>query len=109
MTTYDELWEYVENDTKEHEIKKIAELFLSAMLDWPKGYENVSFYVNDFKEYFGSPLSIGIITSKKFDLKNSWQLVSGSSIVDMIEVSKLYLGEERFDEIIQIIFAYYKK
>ena len=78
------------------------------MLDWPKGYENISVYINDFKAYFGSPLSIDAITSKKFNFKDSWQLESGSSIAEMIEISKLYLGEERFDEIIQIIFNYYK-
>ena len=50
---------YKFDTVKDHEIKDIANLFLSAMNDWKKtGTTYISEFIIDLKEYFGTPLTI---------------------------------------------------
>lgn len=110
IETYFELEDLIEADNSKHKLKDIAELFLTAMNDWPT-YNQVRIdeFINELKEHFGEPLSIEKIKVKKLkmDTQNSWRNESGSSICEMIELSKLHYGEMDFDKIIANIFDYY--
>lgn len=108
--THSELYDLVENDTKNSKLKEIAELFLNAMNDWPTyNLEEIDKFILEIKEYFGNPLTLDKISSKKILNENAWKHESGSSIAEMIEYSKLYYNETDFDTIINMILSYYKK
>ena len=110
VKTYSTLYNLVEADENEHELKKLAILFLEAMNDWPAFNQDlISEYLQELKDYFGFPITLEKIDSKNnfFDGKNGWKIESGSSIAEMIEFSKLYLNEIEFEVIIQNILNYY--
>ena len=109
MMTHSELYDLVENDTKNSKLKEIAELFLTAMTDWPSyNLEEIDKFILELKEYYGNPLTLDKISSKRFRNENAWRHESGSSIAEMIEYSKLYYKESDFDTIINLILNYYK-
>ncbi|MCZ8197004.1 MAG: hypothetical protein O9267_05320 [Flavobacterium sp.] len=110
VKTYSTLYNLVEADENEHELKKLAILFLEAMNDWPAFNQDfISEYLQELKDYFGFPITLEKIDSKNkvFDGKNGWKIESGSSIAEMIEFSKLFLNEIEFEVIIQNILNYY--
>lgn len=113
ITTNSELYDLVELDTTSNKIKQIAELFSTAMNDWPTYNQNeITDFVKEVKEYFGSPLTIEKIDAKnknEIDEVNFWRIESGSSIAEMIEFSKLYFNETDFDKIVNDILSYYSK
>lgn len=83
ITTYSKLWNLVDIDTKYHKQKDIATLFLDAMNDWPTyDQKEITEFIKELKDYFGTPLTIEKITSKKFDGHNTWQIEAGSSIAN---------------------------
>lgn len=108
---HSELWKLVENDSTNHKLKEIAELFLEAMTDWPTyNQELISEFITEIKDFFGSPLTLKKIDSKQMDFnieENIWRKESGSSIAEMIEFSKLYYDETDFDKIVFNILNYY--
>ena len=80
------------------------------MNDWPTPNQtNISDYVNGLKEFFGNPLTVNSISQKKIDFNNSWQLESGSIIINLIEISSLHYGIDNFDSILENILKYYSK
>ena len=110
VKTYSTLYNLVEADENEHELKKLAILFLEAMNDWPAfNHDYISEYLQELKDYFGFPITLEKIDSKNkvFDGKNGWKIESGSSIAEMIEFSKLHFNEIEFEVIIQNILNYY--
>ena len=110
LKTYSTLYNLVEVDENEHELKKLAILFMEAMNDWPKFNQDlISEYLQELKDYYGFPITLEKIDTKNkvFDGNNGWEIVSGSSIAEMIEFSKLYLNEIEFEVIIQNILNYY--
>jgi thiol-disulfide isomerase/thioredoxin len=113
ITTNSELYDLVELDTTSNKIKQIAELFLTAMNDWPTyNQSEITDFIKEVKEYFGSPLTIEKIDAKnrnEIDEVNFWRIESGSSIAEMIEFSKLYFNETDFDRIVSDILSYYSK
>ena len=113
ITTNSELYDLVELDTTSNKIKQIAELFSTAMNDWPTYNQNeITDFVKEVKEYFGSPLTIEKIDAKnknEIDEVNFWRIESGSSIAEMIEFSKLYFNETDFDKTVNDILSYYSK
>lgn len=113
ITTNSELYDLVELDTTSNKIKQIAELFLTAMNDWPTFNQNeITDFIKEVKEYFGSPLTLEKIDAKnrnEIDEVNFWRIESGSSIAEMIEFSKLYFNETDFDKIVSDILSYYRK
>lgn len=108
---YSELLELVESDLTNHKLKKIAELFLEAMRDWPTYNQEMIFdFIAELKNFFGSPLTLNKIDEKVIDYnieENVWRKESGSSIAEMIEFSKLYYNETDFDKIVVNILNYY--
>lgn len=113
ITTNLELYDLIELDTTSNKTKQIAELFLTAMNDWPTLNQNeIADFIKEVKEYFGSPLTLEKIDAKnksEIDEMNFWRIESGSSIAEMIEFSKLYFNETDFDKIVSDILIYYGK
>lgn len=110
IETYSELYDLVELDNTNDKLKQIAEFFLVAMNDWPRyNQERIENFIKELKEYFGSPLSLERIDAKKLDFydEDVWKHESGSSICEMIELSKLYYDVLDFDIILKKILDYY--
>lgn len=108
VETYDALWYLVENDCEEYGIKEIAELFLEAMNDWPTlNQERIVDFIEEFKAYFGEPITIKKIDSFKFNGKNAWHFEAGSLITEMIKLSQKNWNESDFNKIMQRILNYY--
>lgn len=110
IETYSTLYNLVDIDKKDHKIKKLAELFLNAMTDWPTyNQTEISKFTNELKDYFGTPLTIEKISSKQFNGTNAWQVESGSSIVDLIHLSTKFCNESNFDNIVNNIINYHEQ
>ncbi|WP_276976465.1 hypothetical protein [Flavobacterium filum] len=108
IKTYDTLYDLVDLDVKNHKQKDIATLFLSAMNDWPTfNQKNIADFVKELKAFFGTPLTIKKITSKQFDGQNAWQIESGSSIADLIDISTRFCNQADFDKIVDSYLEYY--
>jgi len=108
IITYSTLYDLVDIDSKDHKLKDIATLFLSAMLDWPTLNQNeIANFVKELKDYFGTPLTIEKITKKKFDGQNAWQLEAGSSIAALIDISIKFFNQSDFDKIVDSLLNYY--
>lgn len=108
ITTYSVFYDLVDNDTKDHKLKDIATLFLNAMNDWPtSNQEEISDFINELKDYFGTPLTIEKIMKRKFDGQNAWQLEAGSSIADLIDISTKFCNQSDFDKIVDSLLNYY--
>ena len=108
IITYSTLYDLVENDTKDHKIKEITILFLNAMNDWPTfNQKEIPDFMKELKGYFGAPLTIEKIEKKEFNGQNAWQLEAGSSIKELITVSKKNCNQSDFDKIVDNILHYY--
>ena len=113
ITTNLELYDLVELDTTNNKLKQLAELFLTAMNDWPTfNQTEITEFIKEVKEYFGSPLTLEKIDAKnrnEIDEVNFWRNESGSSIAEMFEFSKTFFNETDFDKIVSNILNYYGK
>jgi hypothetical protein len=111
ITTYSELYDLVEFDTSENKLKQIAEMFLIAMNDWPTfNQTEIADFIKELKEYFGSPLTLERIDNKVLNINNDidvWKKESGSSIAEVIELSKIFFKETDFDKIVTDFLNYY--
>ena len=108
IKTHGTLWSLVDIDTKDHKLKDIATLFLNAMNDWPTfNQTDIKEFIKELKYYFGSPLTVENITSKKFTGGNAWQVEAGSSITELIDISTSFCDQPDFDKIIENFLDYY--
>jgi hypothetical protein len=110
IETYSTLWSLVDIDHTDHKLKNIATLFLNTMNDWPSaGQYKIADFVKELKEYFGSPLTIEKIGSKKFNGQNAWEVEAGSSIAELIDTSARLFNESNFDNILKNILDFYEQ
>ena len=83
------------------------------MNDWPTfNQTEISAFIKELKEYFGSPLTLEKIDAKKLNINddvNVWRNESGTSIAELIESSKTYFEETDFDKIVSNVLSYYSK
>ena len=111
--TFDDLQEAIDGDTSNDRIKDLAELFLSAMKDWPTADQiRLAEFVKELKDYYGNPLTSNKIENKKRDLINEndiWRSAAGSSIVEMIDISARFEKEGDFDHIFGRLIDYCQK
>jgi len=111
ITIFGTLYNLVELDESIHKVKDLAHLFLNAMNDWPTyNQKNIADFVRELKEYFGSPLTVEKIDSKKLNTNEElvgWRHEAGSAIAEMIEMSTQFCRESDFDKILQNILNYY--
>ena len=110
IETYSTLWNLVDIDQTDHKLKDIATLFLNAMYDWPtQDQSKIADFVNELKEYFGSPLTVEKIDERKFNGQNAWHVEAGSSIAELIDTSTRFCNESNFDNILKNILDFYEQ
>lgn len=112
LTTIDQLNSLVHIDKNDHKLKDIAQLFLNAATDWPTfNQTDISDFVKEFKQYYGSTLTKDKISSKPFDTlgDNIWRYEAGNSIVEMLDFSELFYDESNFDRTVQNILSFYEQ
>ena len=107
------LADLVDLDNRDHKIKDLAQLLLNAMNDWPtKDQSDISDFIFEIKEYFGTPLTIEKIDAKGLKLiddLNVWRHEAGSSIAELIDLSTRFNNESDFDKILKNILGYYEQ
>jgi hypothetical protein len=110
IETYTTLLELVDLDTKDHKLKEMATLLLHAMNDWPTFNQyKIPDFIQELKDYYGSPLTVEQIAAKKFNGQNAWQLEAGNSIAELIEVSTSLYDESDLDTIVKNILEHYEQ
>jgi hypothetical protein len=103
------LWKLVDIDHTDHKLKDLATLLLNAMNDWPTAQDKIADYIREFKEYFGFPLTIEKIETKKFNGQNARQVEAGSSITKLMDTSAKFCNESNFDNILKNVLDYYNQ
>ncbi|MBL7789729.1 MAG: hypothetical protein JNL75_07895 [Chitinophagales bacterium] len=110
IETYSTLWNLVDIDQSNRKLKDIATLFLNAMNDWPtQDQSKIADFVQELKEYFGSPITVEKIEARKFNEQNAWQVEAGSSIAELIDTSTRFCNESNFDNILKNILDFYEQ
>lgn len=108
--TLDVLRTAVRNDREDHPIKKLAELLIMALNDWPRESLDVEATIEDMKAWFGTPLTVANLKSPPLTFSmqyNSWRLEAGASVIEMIELSAKLENESDFDKIVARVLNYY--
>ncbi len=111
IITYYDLNDLVESDSENTGIRHSAELFLSAMLDWPTfNLENISQFITELENYFGKPLTREQIAAKKleYDDVSVWRNESGYAISEMISIAETSMKETNFEKIVTMILSHYE-
>jgi hypothetical protein len=97
-------------DKTNHNLKDIAQLFIDAATDWDSfNQTNLSDFIGELKEHFGSPLTKEKIANKTFNLSEAWRHEAGSSIIKMLDLSERVSRQTDFDKILKDIFSYYEQ
>jgi hypothetical protein len=110
IETYSTLWNLVDIDQTDHKLKDIGVLFLDAMNDWPtQDLHKIAEFIIELKEYFGSPLTIAKIDTKKIHEKDAWKVAAGSSIAELIDTSTRFCNESNFDNILKNTLDFYEQ
>jgi len=108
LTKISQLETLVDIDKSDHKLKDIAELFVNAERDWDTfNQTDISDFVTELKQYFGSPLTKEKIINKPLD--NAWRHEAGSSILQMIDLSERFCNQTDFDKILNDILSYYEQ
>ncbi len=108
LTKISQLETLVDIDKAEHKLKDIAQLFLNAATDWDTFTQtDISDFVKELKQYFGSPLTKEKITDKPLD--NAWRQEAGSSIFQMLNLSESFCNQCEFDKILNDVLSYYEQ
>jgi hypothetical protein len=108
LTKISQLETLVDIDNADHKLKDIAEIFVNAARDWDTFNQTViSDFVQELKQYFGSPLTKEKIRNKQ--LENAWRHEAGSSIFQMIDTSERFYNQTDFDKILSDILSYYEQ
>lgn len=110
IETYSTLYNLIELDFENNSIKVLGKLLLSAMTDWPTECEKIEDFINEFKEYFGNPITSKNIENKKLNAenKNLWRHEAGSSISELIKLSEVEINETDFDKILNKVLTKYE-
>ena len=108
LTKISQLETLVDIDKADHKLKDIAELFVNAARDWDTlNQTDISDFIKELKQYFGSPLTKEKIKSKPLD--NAWRHEAGSSIFQMIDLAERLCNKTDFDKILNDILSYYEQ
>lgn len=98
-------------DKTDHPIKVLAELFLSALRDWPSNERlSITDSIIAFKAYFGEPLTVkntAHYTGR--DMKDwTWKGESGMALSAMITYASEHYGVTDFDAIVELLLSHYE-
>jgi len=112
ITSISTLSGLVDQDKKEHLIKDLAGLFLTAMIDWPSMNQiEIPEFITQLKEYFGEPLNIEMLADAKLDKHTThywWRRESATSLIKMLRLSEKEGVESDFDAVVNTILKYYE-
>lgn len=112
ISTYRSLLHLVELDETDHILKDIAQLFLSALRDWPTdNSHDIVKCIQEFKDYFGDPFTFvdGRITNFVKAPDWTWRDEAGAAITEMIELSNLHFNTADFDNVVDRVLSYYEQ
>lgn len=113
INTYRSLLHLVELDETDHFLKDIAQLFLSALRDWPTDtHQDIVKCIQEFKDYFGDPFTFvdgRIINIIHFPTYSSWRGEAGWAITKMIELSNKHFDTSNFDAIVDRVLSHYEQ
>ncbi len=98
----------VDIDKADHKLKDIAELFVKAANDRDTFNQTyISDFVEELKQYFGSPLTKEKVTDKPLD--NAWWHEAGSSIFQMLELSEKFYNQSDLEKTLRDVLFYYEQ
>jgi hypothetical protein len=112
LTKISQLETLADIDKADHKLKDIAQLFVNAARDWDTfNQTDISDFVKELKEYFGSPLTKEKITNKPMDRlgNNVWRHEASSSIIEMLDLSEKFCNQNNFDKVLIDILSYYEQ
>ena len=113
INTYRSLLYLVDLDETDHILKDIAQLFISALRDWPTdNSRDIVKCIQEFKDYFGDPFTFvdgRIINIIHFPTYSSWRGEAGWAITKMIELSIKHIDTADFDVIVDRVLSYYEQ
>lgn len=108
LTKISQLETLVDIDKSDYKLKDIAELLVNAARDWDTfNQTDITEFVSELKQYFGSPLTKEKIINKPLD--NAWRHEAGSSIVEMLDLSERFYNQTDFDKILKEVCSYYQQ
>ena len=108
LTRISQLETLVDIDKADHKLKDVAQLFINAATDWDTfNQTDISDFVKELKQYFGSPLTKEKIAGKSLD--NAWRHEAGCSIFQMLDLSEKFYNQSDFDKILSDILFYYEQ
>ena len=110
IETYSTLYNLIEMDLENSQIKELGKLFLTAMNDWPTEIEKIKDFITELEHYFGSPISSINIENKKISIENhnGCRHKAGSSISELLKLSKIKYNEINFEKIVNKIVNKYE-
>ncbi|MDX2068546.1 MAG: DUF4279 domain-containing protein [Haliscomenobacter sp.] len=112
INTYRSLLHLVRLDETDHIFKDIAQLFLSALTDWPTDdHHDIVKCIQGFKDYFGDPFTFvdGRIINIASAPDWTWRGEAGAALTKMIELSIEHLDTADFDVIVDRVLSYYEQ
>lgn len=107
-----QLIDLVNNDPKDHPLKKMGLLFAAAMNDWPtQNKTNINEFVEEVRNYFGTPLIKEIILNKSTSETDvdAWRKESASSLLELLDLAETQYQEKNLEQLIQVIIKYYEQ
>ena len=110
ITTFRSLMLLVDLDETDHEMKEIATLFVDALRDWGN-CQNIVKCIEDFKAYFGNPLTVentAHYTGRSTE-DWAWRGEAGMSLSEMIAISTKTYNISDFDTIIDNFLNHYER
>lgn len=112
INTYRSLLHLVRLDATDHILKDLAQLFLSALTDWPTDtHHDIVKCIQEFKDYFGDPFTFvdGRIVNIVHAPDWTWRSESGAALTKMIDLSIGHLDTADFDVIVDRVLSYYEQ
>lgn len=102
INTYRSLSHLVRLDETDHILKDIAQLFLSALTDWPTDtHHDIVKCIQEFKDYFGDPMPfVDSRSINRIKVEGWWQEEAGASLRQMIDLSIKHFDTADFDAIV---------
>jgi Domain of unknown function (DUF4279) len=110
ITTFDSLRYLLDLDETDHDLKEMATLFVDALRDWGN-CQNIVKCVEDFKAYFGNPLTVEN-TAHYTGRSNedwAWRGEAGMSLSKMIAISTKAHNIADFDTIVDNFLGHYEQ
>ena len=110
ITTFRSLMHLVDLDETDHAMKEMANLFVEALRDWGN-CQNIVKCIEDFKAYFGNPLTVENTAhyTGRSNENWAWRGEAGMSLSEMIANSTKAYNIADFDTIVDNFLSHYER